>query len=155
MQPPINCHIIITYFNKSHIKLKILKFKIKNKNKTKMSRISETEKGFKLINRGAGKRRTNRDESMIPTFAMDDHLPRLTVPPLNKTLNKYLESLKPFLTDLEYLNTEKKVENFRNGVGKVLQFHLKAKAKCEKNWVYTFFRFEIRIEYVYNVYVNV
>lgn len=98
-----------------------------------MSRISETEKGFKLINRGEKGR--NRDESTIATFAMDDHLPRLTVPPLHKTLNKYLDSVKPFLSDLEYLTTEKKVEIFRNGVGKVLQFHLKAKAKCEKNWV--------------------
>ena len=92
-----------------------------------MTRISETDMGFDLLNR-----------SSIPpsrTFDIDAHLPRLPLPPLNHTLDKYLRSVRPFLTDIEYLSTEKKVENFQNGVGKLLQFHLKVKANREKNWV--------------------
>lgn len=92
-----------------------------------MTRISETELGFDLLNRSSIPR--------VRTFDVDAHLPRLPLPPLNHTLDKYLRSVRPFLTHIEYLSTEKKVDNFRNGVGKVLQFHLKSRANREKNWV--------------------
>lgn len=96
-----------------------------------MTRISETENGFDLLNRNSHHKLNGR----LRTFEIDSSLPPLPLPPLNFTLDKYLRSVRPFLTDLEYLATQKKVENFRNGVGKALQFHLKAKANREKNWV--------------------
>lgn len=94
-----------------------------------MTRISETEAGFQLLNK------PTRRNPPLRTFEIDSQLPSLPLPPLQLTLDKYLRSTRPFLTDLEYLSTVKRVENFRNGVGKVLQFHLKARANREKNWV--------------------
>ena len=104
-----------------------------------MTRISETENGFENF------KSQNRLEN-VRTFSIDSQLPQLPLPPLNQTLDKYLRSVRPFLTDLEYLTTEKKVENFRNGVGKVLQFHLKSNTRREKNWVRNRIRSLVNLE---------
>ena len=93
-----------------------------------MTRISETEAGFKLMNHSL------RDHT-LRTFEVDSQLPSLPLPSLQLTLEKYLRSVRPFLTDLEYLTTVKKADNFRNGIGKIIQFNLKARSKREKNWV--------------------
>ena len=69
------------------------------------------------------------------TFSFDNNLPSLPVPDLDQTLKKYLDSVQPFLTELEFLQTSQKVENFRNGIGKQLHFRLVEKAKNERNWV--------------------
>lgn len=74
----------------------------------------------------------------MKTFSFDNNLPSLPLPDLDKTLKKYLDSVKPFLTELEFLQTTKKLENFRNGIGKQLHFHLLEKAKNERNWVRKF-----------------
>lgn len=101
-----------------------------------MTRISETEMGFELLNNSSFCSQQPSVVSHTPrTFELDSHLPRLPLPSLQRTLDKYLRSVRPFLTDLEYLTTVKRVDNFRNGVGKVLQFHLRARANREKNWV--------------------
>jgi len=65
----------------------------------------------------------------------DDKLPPLPVPNLDHTLDKYLESTKPYVTDQQFENTRQLVENFKNGIGAELHEKLKAKAATERNWV--------------------
>ncbi|KAL5006497.1 hypothetical protein ScPMuIL_015303 [Solemya velum] len=69
------------------------------------------------------------------TFQYDDGLPPLPLPPLHKTLQKYLDSVKPHLTRSEYENTANIVEQFEHGVGADLYKKLEDKAKNSKNWL--------------------
>lgn len=69
------------------------------------------------------------------TFMYDDKLPSLPVPDLESTLEKYLRSTKPHVTEEQFEKTKQIVENFKNGVGRQLQELLVAKGKRERNWV--------------------
>ena len=69
------------------------------------------------------------------TFEHDESLPRLPVPSLQHTLERYLDSVKPFVTDEEMAQTTKIVSEFEQGVGKNLHAKLLRRAKREKNWV--------------------
>jgi hypothetical protein len=71
----------------------------------------------------------------VKTFQVDELLPSLPLPDLDKTLNKYLESVKPFVNDLEYMRTESLVENFKTGIGFKLNELLKDRARQKRNWV--------------------
>ena len=73
--------------------------------------------------------------SVVPTFSKEDLLPSLPLPPLKSTLNRYLDSIRPFVNDIEYLTTEKKLSDFENGIGGKLDFILRDRARKEKNWV--------------------
>ena len=94
-----------------------------------MGQISETDKY--LSNQLEDKEKNNK----MRTFSTDNLLPSLPLPNLDDTLRVYLESVKPFLTKIELLRTEKCVESFKNGVGEKLHFFLIEKAKNERNWV--------------------
>lgn len=105
-----------------------------------MGQKSETDSGFKHMISSTKKAvfenlPTEGELSIMSTFSIDNILPSLPVPDLEKTLQKYLDSVKPQVTEIEYLNTEKIVSKFRNGIGKTLQFHLTERAKNERNWV--------------------
>ena len=111
-----------------------------------MGQVSETDYGFKLAEKHKIKlnekmnstninNNNNKAKQNVPTFAMDETLPSLPLPDLKDTLDKYLESIKPFVSQLEYLKTEKIVREFEHGIGQKLQFHLSQKAHKEKNWV--------------------
>ncbi|KPJ15173.1 Carnitine O-acetyltransferase [Papilio machaon] len=65
------------------------------------------------------------------------NLPRLPVPKLNDTLNKYLKTVKPFLSDEEFANTTKLVKEFgsQGGVGIKLQSLLEKRAEKHVNWL--------------------
>jgi hypothetical protein len=94
-----------------------------------MGQVSETDKYLtKQLND------ISKSDKMS-TFCVDNLLPSLPLPTLEETLNVYLESLKPFLNQLEFLETEQSIHNFKNGIGKKLQFFLLEKAKRERNWV--------------------
>ena len=69
------------------------------------------------------------------TFEHEESLPSLPVPQLRSTLDTYLETVKPVVTDEEYKTTEALVKKFENGVGTQLQKILVKKAESEKNWV--------------------
>ena len=71
----------------------------------------------------------------MPTFCVDEYLPSLPVPDLDKTIAKYLESIKPFVDQSEYANSEKIANNFKHGIGRDLNKLLNEKAKHERNWV--------------------
>lgn len=70
----------------------------------------------------------------LPTFHHQRSLPRLPVPPLRATLDRYLKSLEPILAQDEEKGKGKASEelkkrqqwahDFENGLGKVLQERL-------------------------------
>ena len=64
-------------------------------------------------------------------------LPRLPVPPLQQSLQKYLKAVRPLINDEEFEKTSKEVEEFgkENGIGEQLQEMLKKRAKLQDNWV--------------------
>ncbi|XP_077999459.1 choline O-acetyltransferase-like [Glandiceps talaboti] len=65
-------------------------------------------------------------------------LPKLPVPPLKTTLDKYLQILKPILTAEEYAKSSATVEEFGrpSGEGEQLQDKLLDYAETKINWVY-------------------
>lgn len=67
-------------------------------------------------------------------------LPRLPVPPLQQTMDKYLKAIRPLVNDDEFEQTTKLVQEFRKpgGVGEQLQEKLISKSKKEDNWVSEF-----------------
>ncbi|XP_062479637.1 peroxisomal carnitine O-octanoyltransferase isoform X2 [Pezoporus occidentalis] len=69
------------------------------------------------------------------TFQYQDFLPSLPVPPLDESLSKYLDSVKPFLNQEEYQRTEAIVKKFKNGIGKELHEKLLERAKTRRNWL--------------------
>ncbi|NXA67778.1 OCTC octanoyltransferase, partial [Mohoua ochrocephala] len=69
------------------------------------------------------------------TFQYQDSLPSLPVPPLDESLSKYLDAVKPFLNEEEYQRTEDIVKNFENGIGKELHQKLLERAKMRRNWL--------------------
>lgn len=64
-------------------------------------------------------------------------LPRLPVPPLKDTLDRYLKSLKPLLTPVEFDNTKEVVEKFGEpgGIGEHLTEKLHERAAQRESWV--------------------
>lgn len=62
-------------------------------------------------------------------------LPKLPVPPLHQSLQKYLKAVRPIVNDEEFEKTSKAVEEFGNGTGLQLQKVLEERAKTQENWV--------------------
>ncbi|CAD5122394.1 unnamed protein product [Dimorphilus gyrociliatus] len=69
------------------------------------------------------------------TFDLQSVLPRLPLPELEDTCQKYLMTVKPLVSAAEYEETKKLVEQFRDGEGKILQKFLEKKIKEEDNWL--------------------
>ncbi|XP_019636197.1 PREDICTED: peroxisomal carnitine O-octanoyltransferase-like isoform X1 [Branchiostoma belcheri] len=69
------------------------------------------------------------------TWKYQDSLPPLPVPPLKSSLEKYLESVKPFVTAEEYKETEAVVRQFEVGIGQSLHQQLLERAKVNRNWL--------------------
>ncbi|KAI8391602.1 acyltransferase ChoActase/COT/CPT [Radiomyces spectabilis] len=74
-----------------------------------------------------------------PMLRYQSNLPKLPVPALNGTLQKYLKSVRPLLSDEDYKHTEQAVKEFEapGGVGEKLQERLLARANDPKivNWL--------------------
>ncbi|KAH9361507.1 hypothetical protein HPB48_021876 [Haemaphysalis longicornis] len=64
-------------------------------------------------------------------------LKRLPVPPLQETLQRYLDSIKPLVTPIQFDQTSKVVQEFGkpNGIGQTLYKILEAKAASTENWL--------------------
>ncbi|KAH9897220.1 acyltransferase ChoActase/COT/CPT [Xylariomycetidae sp. FL2044] len=80
------------------------------------------------------------DKSKGPMLRYQDSLPRLPVPTLQETAARYVKTLHPLLSPIEYAASKKAVEDFvkPGGVGEKLQEKLIAKREdpeC-KNWMY-------------------
>jgi carnitine O-acetyltransferase len=70
-------------------------------------------------------------------FKYDDKLMRLPVPPLEQTLQKYIASVEPLLTEEELAETRRQVEVFGRpgGVGETLQKKLQERAASRESWL--------------------
>jgi len=70
-------------------------------------------------------------------YSHQDSLPKLPVPPLAQTLDKYLKTIRPLVDEESYNNTKILIEEFgkKNGEGERLQEKLELKAKSTANWL--------------------
>ncbi len=64
------------------------------------------------------------NNTIIPTYYFQSSLPKLPIPKLKETMTKYLYFSKPFLTENEFSNTKKIVNDFENNIGKTLNKEL-------------------------------
>ena len=64
-------------------------------------------------------------------------LPKLPVPPIQQSLQKYLKAMQPLVNNDEYQKTLLAVKEFGkpNGIGEKLQRKLEERAKTHDNWV--------------------
>ncbi|KAI8521504.1 hypothetical protein Bbelb_012580 [Branchiostoma belcheri] len=87
------------------------------------------------VNMTRMKRQGSADMVPCPTTQA---LPKLPVPPLQQTLEGYLKVVRPLVSDEEYEQTKRKVEEFGNagGVGDMLQEKLLEYSQTKVNWVY-------------------
>ncbi|XP_028393021.1 peroxisomal carnitine O-octanoyltransferase-like [Dendronephthya gigantea] len=69
------------------------------------------------------------------TLKYEDTLPSLPVPRLKQTCAKYLQSVRPCVSDEEFAITKTKVQDFCCGIGPVLQSKLEKRASHSKNWL--------------------
>lgn len=72
----------------------------------------------------------------------DASLPKLPVPTLEHTMQRYLETMKPVLKASQHDKLLKIIENFtsQNGIGPKLQLYLLNRQEKLENWViYLFF----------------
>lgn len=74
--------------------------------------------------------------SKIPTMHFQKSLPRLPIPELPKSGERYLNALKPLLTSDQYSKAERRTNEFVVKEGKVLQEKLIAKDKVNKQTSY-------------------
>mmetsp|Transcript_13485 Transcript_13485/g.33116 ORF Transcript_13485/g.33116 Transcript_13485/m.33116 type:complete len:403 (-) Transcript_13485:13-1221(-) len=65
----------------------------------------------------------------IPTFHFQDSLPRLPIPDLKDTAERYLNSAAPLLTDAEFATTKLAMAEFESGIGKQLHETIVARDK--------------------------
>ncbi|XP_037975132.2 carnitine O-palmitoyltransferase 2, mitochondrial [Plutella xylostella] len=74
--------------------------------------------------------------SKVPTMHFQKSLPRLPVPELGKTSERYLNALRPILTSQQYEEAVKRTNDFISNEGKVLQDKLILKDKANKHTSY-------------------
>ncbi|XP_063531273.1 carnitine O-palmitoyltransferase 2, mitochondrial [Cydia strobilella] len=102
----------------------------------------------------ASKSKTIRDvnyhylqRSKVPTMHFQKSLPRLPIPELNKSTERYLKALRPLLTDDQFSAATSRTNNFINNEGKALQEKLVAKDKANKHTSYI-------SEYWFDIYLR-
>jgi carnitine O-acetyltransferase len=72
------------------------------------------------------------------TFAAQDKLPKLPIPELDSTLDRYLAALKPLQSPREHAETKRAVEEFRKTDGPELQERLKKYANGKTSYIEQF-----------------
>lgn len=90
-----------------------------------------------------------------PMFSKQYSLPLLPVPPLQQTLDRYLHTVRPLLTDQQYTKTKEVVQQFLSSPGPQLQELLEKRAKDKTNWLSEWWKnvayLDIRTPVVVNV----
>ncbi|XP_021372697.1 carnitine O-palmitoyltransferase 1, liver isoform-like isoform X2 [Mizuhopecten yessoensis] len=71
----------------------------------------------------------------FPLYFFQPMLPHLPVPDLNITCEKYLTSMRPLLSDEDFMNLLTAVLSFKEKEGPTLQKHLLQKFATEENWL--------------------
>ncbi|CAI5738147.1 unnamed protein product [Hyaloperonospora brassicae] len=69
------------------------------------------------------------------TYSFQDALPRLPLPPLKDTVQRYLQSVHPLLTSDEFKDVERMADEFLHQEGPKLQFYLYLKSWWSSNYV--------------------
>ncbi|RUS69518.1 hypothetical protein EGW08_022718 [Elysia chlorotica] len=69
------------------------------------------------------------------TFSVQTSLPRLPVPALEQTLNRYLDTCRPLLDDQQFKTTSELVQKFKEKEGPELQKLLEERATKHTNWL--------------------
>lgn len=72
------------------------------------------------------------------TFAAEDKLPKLPIPDLESSCNKYLQALKPLQTAREHADTKVAVDEFLKTDGPELQERLKKYATGKTSYIEQF-----------------
>lgn len=72
------------------------------------------------------------------TFAAQDKLPKLPIPDLESSTEKYLAALKPLQTSREHAETKQAVEEFLRSEGPELQERLKKYANGKTSYIEQF-----------------
>ena len=79
-----------------------------------------------------------KEISSASTFSYQDELPRLPIPSLESTCEKYLSSLKPLQTHREHLDSQAAVQSFLKGEGHELNERLKKYEKGKTSYIEQF-----------------
>lgn len=91
------------------------------------------------------------DSSKGPMLRFEESLPKLPVPTLEETAQRYLKSVHPLITPSEYETTKKAVESFLapGSLGQELQKRLIARRENPKinNWIYEWWNAAAYLEY--------
>lgn len=74
--------------------------------------------------------------SKVPTMHFQKSLPRLPVPDLAKTGDRYMKTLRPLLSEAQHAEASQRTNKFVNGAGKLLQEKLILKDKANKQTSY-------------------
>jgi carnitine O-acetyltransferase len=81
---------------------------------------------------------TNPNSRPGITFAAQDKLPKLPIPDLEASCQKYLAALKPLQSEKEHNDTLISVQEFLKGDGPILQEKLKKYASNRANYIEQF-----------------
>jgi carnitine O-acetyltransferase len=86
---------------------------------------------------------TNPDSRPGITFAHQDKLPKLPIPDLEGSLQKYIAALKPLQSPKEHNDTTISVQEFLKSDGPVLQEKLKKYASGRANYIEQFCKYSM------------
>ncbi|EJS42473.1 cat2p [Saccharomyces arboricola H-6] len=82
------------------------------------------------------------------TFAKQQDLPPLPVPELNSTLNKYLQTIRPFCNSVETFERQQLLcKDFSEHMGPILQDRLKEYSSDKRNWMSKFWDEQSYLQY--------
>lgn len=105
---------------------------------SRQASISLAEKNEPLREYVESIRKKHDEDESYSKWDLTKPLPKLPVPELNFTLNKYLRCILPILDNQSYKKTEELVKEFgrANGQGEYLQNLLLKHAEENDNWAY-------------------
>ena len=82
------------------------------------------------------------------TFAKQQDLPSLPVPELKSTLDKYLQTIRPFCNGVETFERQQLLcKDFSEHMGPILQDRLKEYANDKRNWMAKFWDEQSYLQY--------
>lgn len=81
---------------------------------------------------------TNPNSKPGITFASQDNLPKLPIPELDSSCQKYIAALKPLQSPKEHNDTVLSVQDFLKNEGQILQDKLKKYAAGKANYIEQF-----------------
>lgn len=102
---------------------------------TKQNSLVLANQNASLTKYVAGVKKKQEDDEDYAKWDLSQPLPKLPLPELSSTMEKYLRCLKPIISMEAYENTEKIVEEFTKNEGPKLQEIIRKAAEDKDNWV--------------------